>query len=186
MQRMRTVNQETRRIYNSFILEHSARTGIELVLNKLRLGSFSSGPYEASVAEGIRYVSYVDTTGIGLVGQKICQVFSRAESNDGSSLLMMATVEVYPRGKTPLIIPHSFYVIEKDLFINTFSARQSLLNFKNLQHNVFVQQLRSEAKLSMSEYRQNLKDLEQGVPPELKKHWNSIIVPEIISRKITN
>ena len=185
MQRMRTVNHETRKIYNSFVLEHTARSGIELIINKLRFKNFSTGPHEASISESTRYIAYVDTTGIGLVGQKICHVFSRAESDEGNSLLMIATVEVYPRGDKSLVIPHSFYIIEKDLFIETFSARQAILNFKSLQNDAFVQQLRQEARVEIKDYQQNLRDLQSTVPLELQTYWNTKIIPEIITRKIS-
>ena len=185
MQRMRTVNHETRKIYNSFILEHTARSGIELIINKLRFKNFSSGPYEASISESTRYIAYLDTTGIGLVGQKICHVFSRAESDEGNSLLMIATIEVYPRGDKPLVIPHSFYIVDRDLFIETFSARQAILNFKSLQNDAFVQQLRQEARVEIKDYRQNLRDLQSTVPLELQTYWNTKIIPEIITRKIS-
>lgn len=186
MKRVRATTFQTRQLYNSFVLEHTARSGIEFIIKNLRSQNFSTGPHESITSESTRYVTYVDTTGIGLVGQKICHVFSRAEGNDGSSLLMIATIEVYPRSDTPLVIPHSFYIINKDLFINTFSARQAILNFKSLQKDTFVKQLKKEASVSIADYQQNLKNLENKVPPELKSIWKSIIIPEIVSRKITN
>ena len=99
---------------------------------------------------------------------------------------MIATVEVYPRGDKSLVIPHSFYIIEKDLFIETFSARQAILNFKSLQNDAFVQQLRREARVEVKDYQQNLRDLESTVPLELQTYWSTTVIPEIITRKITS
>ena len=99
---------------------------------------------------------------------------------------MIATIEVYPRSDTPLVIPHSFYIINKDLFIDTFSARQAILNFKSLQNDTFVKQLKKEAGVPITEYQQNLESLESEVPPNLKDIWKTLIIPEIVARKITN
>lgn len=186
MKRVRATTFQTRQLYNSFVLEHTARSGIEFIINNLRSKSFSTGPHESITSESTRYVAYLDTTGIGLVGQKICHAFSRAEGNDGSSLLMIATIEVYPRSDTPLVIPHSFYVINKDLFIDTFSARQAILNFKSLQNDTFVKQLKKEAGVPITEYQQNLESLDNEIPPNLKDIWKTLIIPEIVARKITN
>tara|TARA_Y100000589_G_scaffold309046_1_gene326135 strand:+ start:503 stop:1150 length:648 start_codon:yes stop_codon:yes gene_type:complete len=184
MQRMRLVNYETRKIYNSFVLEHAARTGVEAVINQLQYGNFSSGPHEASISENISYVAYIDTSGIGLIGQKICHIFCRAQGDQGDSILMIATVEVYPRETTAMVIPHTFHVIEKDLFIETFAARQSLLNITSLQHEVFIKQLRTESKIPLNKYRKELLEIESKVPTEIQKDWRAMIIPEIISRKM--
>ena len=120
MQRMRTVNHETRKIYNSFVLEHTARSGIELIINKLRFKNFSTGPHEASISESTRYIAYVDTTGIGLVGQKICHVFSEQKVTEGNSLLMIATVEVYPRGVSLWLFHIHFTLLRKIYLLKHF------------------------------------------------------------------
>lgn len=184
MDRLRALNYESRRIYNSFVLEQAARAGIESILNQVRQGDFSTGPHESNISEGIRYRTYIDTSGIGLIGQKICNVFSRAEGDGGQSLLSMVTVEVYPNSQGNMIIPHSYYILDRDLFIDTFNARQALLNYKNMQHDVLINQLRLEAKMELKNYQTNLEKILPEVPENIRKKWNSLIVPELLRRKV--
>ncbi len=181
---MRQSSFETRRIYNSLVLEHSARSGIQAVFDQVRQGDFSSGPHEASVTEGVGYRAYMDTTGIGLIGQKICQIYSKAVGDGGQALLIILTVEVYPQSGSFLLMPHSYFVIRQDVDIETYNNRASLLNSREGLQETFVENLKLEGSLSPLEYETLLKKLREDLPKStLKEVFNEEILPELLAQK---
>jgi hypothetical protein len=184
MDRMRQSAFETRRIYNSLVLEHAARAGIEAVFDQIRQGDFSSGPHRSTVTEGVGYRAYLDTTGIGLIGQKICQIYSKGEGDGGQALLIILTVEVYPQSSSFLLMPHSYYVIRQDVDIDSYSARASLLNSRESLQEIFVENLKAEGDLSPLNYESLLKKLRNDLPEgNLKEIFNAEILPELLAQK---
>jgi hypothetical protein len=186
MTRMRTTTQQNRRMYESLILTHAARAGVEAIFEQLRAGNFAMGPHTAEISDGVRYRSYVDTRGIGLIGQKICSICSRGEGDGGGSVLIVVNVEVYPNTSPPyLTIPHSYYVFHRDLFIDDYAARTALLNTRDMQYGDYVYNLKIEGNILPSDYQEQLEELFSSLPPApaLQQSWKPIIVPALLEIK---
>lgn len=182
--RTRSNVAETKRIYQSFVLEQAARSGIEAMMDQVRLNDFSSGPHSASVADGVSYNAYLDTSGIGLVGQKICNLYSQGLGEGGGSVLVIATVEVYPESSGFLLIPHSYQLIRESVNIESYSSRAALLNSKKAIYRVFLDQVKLEGDQSLTEYEENLENLASQLDhPELQKIFEMNVIPELISQK---
>ncbi|MCJ8345014.1 hypothetical protein MJH12_05700 [bacterium] len=184
MQRSRAQSTQVKKAYDSLVLSHASLSGIELVIDNLRKGDFTSGPHIGSVSEGVSFEAYLDTTGIGLTGQKICHIFSKALGDGGDSILFMAAVGVYPKPSSNIIVPNNYYTLYQDQYIGSFSARAAILNSMENDHADFVDVLKIEGNLRANEYRNLLQSSKNSIPnPLIKEEWNSKIVPLLMSHK---
>ncbi|MCO4782436.1 MAG: hypothetical protein KC646_08930 [Candidatus Cloacimonetes bacterium] len=184
MQRSRAQAFMVKKAYDSLLLSHSALSGIELVIDNLRKGTFTSGPHTGSVSDGVSFEAYVDTSGIGLTGQKICHIFSKAIGDGGDSVLFIAAVGVYPKTANNIVVPKNYYTQYEDKFIDTFSARAAILNGMENDHADFVDVLKIEGQIKANDYRTILQSSGNNIPDELiQSEWNTKIVPLLMSHK---
>lgn len=185
IERMRSSSWQNQRMYESLILSHAARAGVEAALEQLRHGNFAMGPHTAEISNGVRYRSYIDTRGIGLVGQRICSICSRGEGDGGGSTLIVVNTEIYPTSSTiNLIVPHSYYVFNRDLFIDDYAARTAILNTRDMLYGDYVYNLKLEGSILPSEYRTRLENLSAELPNiPLKSIWQPTIVPTLLEIK---
>lgn len=184
MQRSRTQTFQVKKAYDSLILSHASLSGIELVIDNLRKGDFSSGPHTGTISDGVSFEAFVDTSGIGLTGQKICHIFSKSIGDGGDSILFIAAVGVYPKPSSNIIVPKNYYTQYKDYFISSFSARAAILNEMENQHADFVDVLKIEGQIKASDYRSIIQSSKQDIPSDLiKKEWDSTIIPLLMAHK---
>ncbi|PCJ20111.1 MAG: hypothetical protein COB02_05795 [Candidatus Cloacimonadota bacterium] len=184
MQRSRNQTFQVKKAYDSLILSHASLSGIELIIDNLRKGDFSSGPHTGTIADGISFQAYVDTSGIGLTGQKVCHIFSKSIGDGGDSILFIAEVGVYPKPSTNIIVPKNYYTQYEDYYIDAFSARAAILNGMENDHVDFVEGLKVEGKLKVSEYQNILQISQSSIPnQQIKDEWTTRIIPLLISHK---
>lgn len=186
MQRSRTQVFMVKKAYDSLLLSHASLSGIELVIDNLRKGTFTSGPHKGNVSGGVSFEAYVDTSGIGLTGQKICHIFSKAIGDGGDSILFIAAVGVYPKENNNIIVPKNYYAQYEDQYIDSFSARAAILNAMENDHADFVDVLKIEGNMKASDYRSILQSSGSKIPDQLiQQEWDTKIVPLLMSHKAT-
>ena len=184
LSRTRANVAETKRIYQSFVLEQAARSGVEAIMDQIRLGDFSTGPHLAAVADGVSYKTFLDTSGIGLIGQKICNVYSRGEGDGGGSVTIIATVEVYPDPSGYMLMPHSYQILREEVSIDAFASRAALLNRKKGIYRVFLDQVRIEGAYSLTEFENALKNAASELSGlEVQDIFEMEVIPELITQK---
>lgn len=186
MQRSRGQALMVKKAYDSLLLSHASLSGIELVIDNLRKGVFTSGPHKGNISDGVSFEAYVDTSGIGLTGQKICHIFSKSVGDGGGSILFIAAVGVYPKTDHNIVVPKNYFTQYQDQYIDSFSARAAILNGMENDHADFVDMLKIEGNLKASDYRNILQSSGNNIPDELiQQEWNTKIVPLLMSHKAT-
>lgn len=184
MSRARTNTATTKRLYESFVLDQAARSGIEAIMDMIRQNNFSAGPHSAAVSQGVHYIAYLDVTGIGLIGQKICNLFSKGEGEGGESVVIVKTIEIYPDNNSYLIIPHSHHIIREQVSLDSFADRSALLNYRENDYLAYLNQLEKETKLSPLEFSKKLLELSSQLDSlEATQAFELTIIPNLVSEK---
>lgn len=184
MSRARTNTTNTKRLYESFVLDQASRSGIEAIMDMIRQNNFSPGPHSAAVSEGVHYVAYLDVTGIGLIGQKICNLFSKGMGEGGESVVIVKTIEIYPDNDSYLIIPHSHNIIREPVSLDNYTDRSKLLNYRENDYLAYLNHLEAETNLSPDEFSDKLQNLSSQLNhPEVSQAFEMTIIPNLVSEK---